>query len=176
MAASSLDQAVKNNVIKWVFFGLSVSLSLFLIINGAIPGDKSGAESNWLANVFASIINAFNNGAINDSNFVEFAGVLRKVLGHFLAFLIDGVFISIATFYFLRTKKWYRFYYPILISFGLGLFVAGLSEVLQIFTADRVGSFTDVLIDMGGFLLGMAGVYLTLFLTKRLVFVNNQNE
>ena len=174
MAASSLNQSDKIKVIKWVFFGLSVALSLFLIVNGAIPGDNSAAESNFFANIFATIINAFKSGTINDDNFESFASVIRKLLGHFLAFSVDGVFVSLTCFYFLRGKDWSKWYYPIIISFGVGLFVAGLSEFLQVFTADRYGSFADIGIDMGGYILGMFVVFLIFFLTHQLIV--NQKE
>ena len=174
MAASSLNQSDKIKVIKWIFFGLSVALSLFLIINGAIPGDNSAIESNFFARLFANIINAFKSDTINDSNFESFARVLRKLLGHFLAFSVDGVFISLTCYYFLRQKEWSKWYYPIIISFGVGLFVAGLSEFLQVFTIGRYGSFIDIGIDMGGYALGVFVVFLILFLTHKLIV--NQNN
>ncbi len=174
MAASSLNQSDKIKVIKWIFFGLSVALTLFLIINGAISGDNSAAESNFFAKIFANIINAFKSDTINDSNFESFASVLRKLLGHFLAFSVDGVFVSLTCFYFLREKEWSKWFYPIIISFGVGLFVAGLSEFLQVFTADRYGSFIDIGIDMGGYVLGMFVVFLIQFFTHKLI-VNQKN-
>lgn len=174
MAASSPNRLDRIKVLKWIFFGLSVLLSLFLIINGAIPGKKSAEESNAIAGLVATIINAFKSGTINDSNFADFSRVIRKLLGHFLAFTVDAVFVSLTTYCFLITQKWYKVYYPIALTFGIGLVVAGLSEFLQIFTDDRYGSYIDILIDMGGYLLGMIIVFLILFLTRKLIINQKQ--
>ena len=56
----------------------------------------------------------------------------------------------------------------------VGLFVAGLSEFLQVFAAGRYGSFIDIGIDMGGYVLGMFVVFLILFLTHKLL-INQKN-
>lgn len=173
MAASLQDRSANYRIVKWIFFGLSVALSLFLIINGAINGEKSAEESNFFARLFADIVNAFRSGSITDDNFASFAYIIRKLLGHFLAFAFDGCFIALASYYFLIDKKWYKFYLPIIISLLLGLFVAGFSEFLQVFTADRYGSFVDVGIDMGGFVLGMLIVFIVLLITKNLIIKSN---
>ena len=169
MDASSQNQSVKFNVAKWIFFGLSVSLSLFLIINGAIPGETSAAESNGISAIIANVINAIKSDTITDANFNGFAQVIRKLLGHFLAFLVDGVFVSLACYFFLIKTNWYKFYYPIVISLGTGLIVASISELLQVFTNERYGSFVDIGIDMGGFVIGAAIVFLILFSKKKLI-------
>lgn len=132
------------------------------------------SNRTFFARLFASIINAFKSDTINDSNFESFASVLRKLLGHFLAFSVDGVFVSLTCFYFLREKEWSKWYYLVIISFGVGLFVAGLSEFLQVFTIGRYGSFIDIGIDMGGYVLGMFVVFLILFLTHKLI-INQKN-
>lgn len=169
MVNSSLDRlSKKQNIIKWIFFSLAVALSLFLIINGAIQGESSAKESNGLARVLANLINSIKPGAITEESFPQFASFMRKLCGHFLAFTVDAVFATIAIYYFVITRKWYKFYYILLITLGFGLLVAGVSELLQLFTPGRVGTFKDIGIDMGGYLLGVAIIFLVLLCCKKL--------
>ncbi|MCQ2815049.1 MAG: VanZ family protein [Bacilli bacterium] len=51
-----------------------------------------------------------------------------------------------------------------LISSGSGFFFAGLSEIIQLFTDGRAGTFTDVLIDFAGYLLYSIIVFLIFLL------------
>lgn len=168
MVDSSLGQlSKKQQIAKWVFFALAISFSLFLIINGAIHGEASAAESDAISKAEADVINTIAPGTITPEAFPQFAFVNRKVLGHFLAFTVNSVFATLATYYFLIDKKWYKFYFIYLISFGFGFLVAGISELVQLFTPGRTGAFMDVLIDMGGYVLGLAIIFIILFFAKK---------
>ena len=168
MVDSSLNQlSRKQNIVKWVFFGLAIAFSLFLIINGAIHGEASAAESDSISKAEADIINTVSPGTITPESFPTFAFFNRKLLGHFLAFTLDSVFATIAIYYFLIPRKWYKFYFIYLISFGFGFIVAAISEIMQLFTPGRTGAFSDVLIDMGGYLLGLVIIFLILFFAKK---------
>lgn len=169
MADSSLNQLDKKRIIiKWVFFALAIGFSLFLIINGAIKGEASKAESDVISQAEADIINTISPGTITPEEFPNFAFINRKVVGHFLAFAVDAVFATISTYYFLLDKKWYKHYFVFGISLGFGFVVALISELLQIFTPGRTGSFVDVGIDMGGYALGLLIIFLILFFIKKL--------
>lgn len=169
MGASLLDQSNKiRDILKWVFLVLALGWSIFLIINGIIPGGESKAQSDSVAHVVEDAINTVSPGTINPSNFDSFAFTIRKLLGHFLAFTLDGILISICVFFFLINQKWYKFYFPMLIAFSAGFVVAGISELIQLFTAGRSGQWSDIFIDLGGYVLGMVIIFLILFLTKNL--------
>lgn len=169
MDASSLSQLdKKRNILKWVFFALAIGWSLFLIINGAIQGTASAQESNTISKIEADVINTVAPGTITPETFPQFAAINRKVVGHFLAFTLDAVFATISIYYFTITRKWYKFYYMLLISTGFGLIVALISEFLQLFTNGRVASFGDVGIDMLGYALGLLIIFLILLFSKKL--------
>ena len=50
---------------------------------------------------------------------------------------------------------------------GLGIVVAVTSELIQAFVPERAGTFTDVFIDLGGFILFAGLTYLIYFLILR---------
>ena len=159
----------KRQIVKWVMFGLALATNIFILVNGFIVGEISSVESGNTAKFIASIINFFVHDAINSSNFDTFASVIRKLVGHFGLFAVDAVFSTLAIYYFSIDKKWYKFYWLFAMSLGLGLLVAMLSELAQIMTPDRYGSWVDVGIDFGGYCLGFGVVILILFLSKRLI-------
>lgn len=94
-----------------------------------------------------------NETAINDNNVSNFRSMFRKVGGHMLIFLLDAVFGFLFFFYLFEDKK--RFWIPLVITFGIGLFLAGLSELIQLSSSGRSASFADVGYDMAGFTLGL---------------------
>lgn len=169
MGASLLNQSNKTrDILKWIFLVLAVGWAIFLIINGAIPGDKSAAESNGVAQTAADIINTISPQTITSSNFSDFAYMIRKVCGHFLAFTLDGILFSLTFYFFTINRIYYKHYLCILLSLSPGIVVAAISEVLQIFAGGRTASFADIGIDFGGYSAGVLLVFLIIFFTKNL--------
>lgn len=86
---------------------------------------------------------------INDSNFDNFQLIVRKALGHFTIFFINGI-LGFLTFYlFLEDKTLWQIS---VISLAIGLFIASVSEIIQHFIPGRAGAFTDVMINFSGYL------------------------
>ena len=83
------------------------------------------------------------------SNLGEFFYKVRKGLGHFGAFLITGIFSTLFFLFVVSDKKLYAFTIPF--NFIQGLFLAELTEFIQLFTPGRCGAYSDVLIDFTGF-------------------------
>ena len=158
----------KRNIVKWIMLGLAVATNIFILVNGFVVGEASARESGNISRFLASIINFFIHDAINDGNFDTFASVMRKLIGHFGLFAVDGVFTTLSFYYFVNEKKWCRFYWLILMSLATGFIVAALSELAQLITPDRYGTWTDIGIDFGGYFLGFSIVFLVLVLTKKL--------
>lgn len=103
---------------------------------------------------------------INDSNFGDFQGFIRKAVGHFLLFFVDGVF-GFWTFYLFLKDKNKRLSLTILFSLGVGLFFAGLSEFIQLLVPGRAGLFLDVVIDFSGYLVATLVLALIIFIEKK---------
>ncbi len=86
-------------------------------------------------------------GAISTNDLDDVGLSVRKVVGHASLFAIAELFTFVALFMFLYKKK---LWLPIVISLGVELLVASVSELVQYFTPNRHGSFTDILINMSG--------------------------
>lgn len=158
----------KSSILKWIFLTLTVVVNVFIIVNACINGTVSSQESGWFSKTFASVINFFSPNYITDANFDNFAAITRKLVGHFGLFALDGFVSTLTAYEFLKDSKFKNN----LVLFGssllLGLLVAGVSELIQFFTPDRYGSFFDILIDFGGFILGF-GIAISILLFESLI-------
>ena len=154
----------KQIFLKWFIFSIAVAINLFILINAFINGEASAKESNSIAQSAADVINTVKPETITPQNFDRFAFDLRKAVGHFGLFLVDGVFTSwsiyLASAYIKKYKQWYG----LIFTLFFGLFMAGLSEFIQIFVPGRSGELLDILIDYGGYLLGTGTIVLIAFL------------
>ena len=85
---------------------------------------------------------------------------MRKEFGHFGLFALLALFGTVAFLFFIRKKP--LNYVVITIA---GLIVAVLSELFQLslFTSGRAFQFTDILIDMAGYAVGIGLTVLALF-------------
>ena len=106
-------------------------------------------------------------GVINNENYLSFSEFIRKSIGHFSLFMVDGMFIYLTLYFFLRDKNNVKKWLFALIIVFTGLFLAGLSELIQHFVPSRYGSITDVLVDLVGFVLGAALINVISFFIKR---------
>lgn len=93
--------------------------------------------------------------------------IVRKAIGHFLSFCLTAVFGVLTCFFFLKKKA--PFWAGISIGLVYGLLLAMLSELLQIFTADRGPSWNDVGIDFFGYATGFAFTFLVAFFIHRTI-------
>ncbi len=83
----------------------------------------------------------------------NFSGLIRKVVGHFLAFFFLGQGYIVCWFFLIK-KRWPAFILAPLSLYG----VAMLTEEIQKNTANRHGNMDDVIMDFRGGLFGMASV------------------
>lgn len=90
-------------------------------------------------------------GAISKENYQSFGKYIRKSLGHAAVFMAAETFTFLTLFMFLYKKKWW--FYS-LIALGEGLFISGVSELIQFFVPSRMGTFIDVVINFGGVIAG----------------------
>ncbi len=86
------------------------------------------------------------------TNMTTFLYMIRKGLGHFGAFLITAVFSVLFYLFIFDDKRNWIFSIPFI--FLQGLFVAELTEFIQLFTPNRYGAWSDVMIDFTGFSIG----------------------
>ena len=82
-------------------------------------------------------------------NMQEFFGKMRKLLGHFGAFLVLGIFSTFTYLLYFQDKKWF---WSVPLNFFQGFALASLTEWIQTFTPGRWGCWEDVLLDTSGFM------------------------
>lgn len=89
------------------------------------------------------------------ANYNRFFLLVRKSIGHFLAFT---VFAICGACFFLAyfKKKW--IYLPVTLI--VGFTIAGITELIQKIVPGRYGAFTDVMIDFSGYFVGTIVVFL----------------
>lgn len=154
---------MKNNKwIKWMFLAISVAINIFIIVNSCLSGEVSGEESGNFAKWFANFINLGWTGRINNQNFNAFAAILRKLVGHFGLFAFSALATLPTCFLFLKETKFNKNRWFLSLTLLVGLFLAFLTEFIQIFTPGRSGQFTDIAIDFGGYLFGAGLSFATL--------------
>ena len=150
-----------------IISSLAVLFNAFIIMQSCLDGLRSSASSGLVVNLLKAIINGIHKDAINEANIDTFTYVIRKLIGHFGFFLISGVLTSLSIHMVSKYLKQYRYYMGIIFSLSLGLFLSGLTELIQIFIPDRSGEVVDVHIDFGGYALGTGILILILFLIIR---------
>lgn len=88
----------------------------------------------------------------------------RKIVGHFSLFLLTGTF-GMLTLVAYQDKL--RYFYALLINFGYGFILGGISELLQLIPEGRACQFKDVLIDTLGYVIGAFIVWLFLVIHRK---------
>lgn len=125
---------------------------IFIWGNSALPGQISGAFSDWVQGILAHILPA-------QTMAVPGSGVLRK-MAHFTEFAALGALLT-WLFGMLRKKG----IWPLI----LGVAAACVDESIQRFVPERGPSIKDVALDSCGVLTGMILVYLGHTIYKRIV-------
>ena len=167
------DQSLPVTNQEVVYRSSDETIATVVSINGQgiVLGIKRGSvtiTANSVANpeVGAQIVlTIIPLEVINDDNVVAFGAYLRKAVGHFTLFFINGILGGLTFYYFLARKT-------LLIRLTLalipGVFFAGLSEFIQLFVPDRGATLFDVMIDSLGYLFAVLIIYLWFILRKRL--------
>lgn len=132
----------------------SAAWVLFIFSQSGQTGAQSGAASQQLA--------AWLSGASEPAPGTSLESTLRK-LGHLAEYALLGLLLMAALRAFTRRTIAYSGW-PLL--FGLG--IATLDETYQLFVPDRSGAVSDVLLDLGGLLAGMALACAAIWLYQRL--------
>ena len=122
----------------------------FIWGNSLLPGEISGAFSDWVKQLLESIFPG-------DGMETPGGGLLRK-LAHFAEFTALGFLLSLQ-FRLKHHKIWY--------TVPLGMLTAGIDETIQMFVPDRGPALLDVGIDSCGVLVGMLLLNTAYFLRRK---------
>lgn len=126
----------------WCIACLILNLT-FIWGNSLLPGEISGALSNWLGDVLSKLIPGYEAGMPQEGR-----GLLRK-LAHFGEFALLGMCLRWLFGMLQKTPKLYFF------SAACGAAVAFVDEGIQMFVPDRGPGLWDVGIDCLGVCLGI---------------------
>ena len=89
----------KRYLIATIIVGcLAIGINLFIILQSCLNGDRSTESSGFVVELFKSLINIFSKNAINENNICTFTQVIRKLIGHFGLFAVDGLISSWAIY------------------------------------------------------------------------------
>lgn len=117
--------------------------------------------------------NVIKSGAINTDDLPGIYKTLRKSIGHAAVFMVAQIFTYLTFFMFFNDRKWYVW---TSMSLGEGLFISGLSELIQHFVPSRTGAWLDVLINFGGVVVGAALAFLGIFITYKIISKKHNSE
>ena len=146
---------------KWIVTALTIIWSGYIIMHSCLDSSASSASSMGVVKILENIINGIAPNTINESNIDTFHGVVRKLIGHFGLFVIEGIFASWSVYLWSVEKiKISHFYWQISISLAFGSLLATLTEIIQLFIPGRSGEFKDILIDFSGYILGLTIIFL----------------
>lgn len=95
------------------------------------------------------------------SHILNFNYFIRKLFGHFGAFMFYSVFTTMLCL--LIFKKKFSLLFSLINGFGIAL----ISELIQLFVPGRFGAFKDVMIDFSGYLVPILGFFIY-FIIRRL--------
>ena len=164
------DRKAGVRVALAILLALVIIFDAVLIYEAANPGEMSSGKSTAIGTAVAEAINniAISFGEehppITDMN--SFLAFFRKLVGHYGAFLLLGIPSS---FFFLvgfnnKSLKW-----SIPLNFVHGLFMAALTEFIQLFTPGRFGAWSDIGIDFAGYCTSsiiISIVFVIIYLTR----------
>jgi len=142
---------------RTAFWAVLLALNVcFIWGNSLLPGDISGAISDWVKRVLEALLPL---SASEESG----GGFLRK-LAHFTEFTALGICLAVL-FVRLGQKKYW--------AIPCGCLVACVDETIQRFVPDRGPSLKDVGIDTCGVLTGLILLSIGCYVWKKFKFKEN---
>lgn len=152
----------KHHIIDYVYLVVFILLSGLILFFANTSGEVSSNQSSMLVDFTTAFLNIFNIN-LDGQALANLHTFIRKAIGHFGLFMLDGIFGLLSGRAWLKYKETTIF----IIVMSAGVFIASLSEVLQLLAPERGPSFADVLLDVFGYFIGVAFIYLILRLLKK---------
>ena len=145
----------------FVFLVLSILTVIFIFSNSMKNGEASSADSEWLSELVANIINSIFKTSLAP---VDTAAPVRT-FAHFsefalLAFCLSGAFYNL----FEKAKKYFPWVFITTVT------VALIDETIQLFSEGRAFQLFDIFIDSSGGIFGFL-----FFLLIISIFTKNKN-
>lgn len=127
-----------------------IILTIVIVVFASFSGEVSSEQTSTLGQFIVSFLSRLNIN-LSATQLDSLQVFIRKAIGHFGLFFLNGIFATLSGHYWLALNSKAK----TLVVFSIGVFLAGLSEFIQVFAPERGPSFGDVLIDVSGFVLGI---------------------
>ncbi len=157
----NMKKIIRNFIFITTFL-IYIFLIFYSFYHSLKNGESSSNDSQKFSNFIKNTFSVFNFNQINND---VFNIIVRKLFGHFGLFLLIGIFGLISYFLIFAKIK-----LSIIVNLIIGFIVSVLAEILQLFTTGRNYSFTDIIINFLGVLLG------TLFALSFIIFLNKKQD
>jgi len=158
-----------------IFLVIALAIDVFAIVESAIGGSGSGAQSSRFANFILNIVKVFDPNTTLTINTPGFQNFIRKFFGHFLLFGGSGLFTTLGLYLILLDKAAKPIISISILSALIGLALASITEVIQLFTPGRAGLIADVFIDWAGYVL-FGGIVIFIILIKSFLKRRKESE
>lgn len=139
-----------KGIMPYLSLTIFIILTIVIVVFASFSGDVSGEQSSTLGQFIVSFLSRLNIN-LSATQLDSLQVFIRKAIGHFGLFFLNGIFATLSGHYWLALNSKAK----TLVVFSIGVFLAGLSEFIQVFAPERGPSFGDVLIDVSGFVLGI---------------------
>jgi VanZ family protein len=137
--------------LKYVFLVIYIFITIIIFYKAFENNEQSTESSDKVTDTIVDAIDQITPGEESITNKVDIEDIklwVRKGIGHFGVFALLGVFTTLTYYLFIMKRN-----LSIIITLLSGLFTAIISECIQLFSEGRVGSFIDVILDFGGFII-----------------------
>lgn len=139
-----------KGIMPYLSLTIFIILTIVIVVFASFSGDVSSEQSSTLGQFLVNFLSRLNIN-LSATQLDSLQVFIRKAIGHFGLFFLNGIFATLSGHYWLALNSKAK----TLVVFSIGVFLAGLSEFIQVFAPERGPSFGDVLIDVSGFVLGI---------------------
>ena len=162
-----MELSKKYKIIRLICLIIFIISCVILIIEAATPGVNSANKSNAVSDAIASVINNVSEAITKKpkiTNIDEFRAFIRKLVGHYGAFLFMSIFATLTGFLYYVRKEWKIFWIKVIIIIGYGFLFAIITELIQLAVPGRAGNFKDVFIDFFGYMTSSLVIIIIFFI------------
>ena len=152
-----MKKVLFNQKIRWsayvylAFFLFITSLILYLALQ---PADVSNEQSGLLVTLIEQGLIIFNVH-LDETSLGQLTLLVRKLIGHFGLFFVDGLFAYLSFNSLFKANKGKL----LIITISVIILIAVISELLQNLAIGRAMQVSDMMIDISGGILGITIVY-----------------
>ncbi len=155
-SVSEIRKIVNKSLIKKIYFSLSLIIVIALLVLIFCLSHQNGSDSGDTSGWFTALINLLLPFSVSESTI--------RTLAHFsefacLSFFVNNLFVA------------YKEKLSPVISVSFSFLYAITDEIHQIFIPGRACQFSDMMVDLGGIISGMA-VYAVVYLLVKKVIHN----